>query len=180
MKYIYFKVSHLLYQVKTLLPHICLLITHPYSAVRHLASRCLAALSKIDSSLVMKDVINKVLLYLGASDCDSKREGAIEAIACILEKMQFEIIPYIVFLIVPLLGKFSFFSWLSSSTPLLILSPIINLFIAVMAATSCRKLFSTEMSDEERYSLLVQSIHQPHWFTVIKLERKIILWLSNK
>ncbi|CAH0388988.1 unnamed protein product [Bemisia tabaci] len=99
--------ASLLSEVKTLLPHICLLITHPYSAVRHLASRCLAALSKIDSSLVMKDVINKVLLYLGASDCDSKREGAIEAIACILEKMQFEIIPYIVFLIVPLLGRMS-------------------------------------------------------------------------
>lgn len=42
------------------LNRICLLLSHPYRAVRHLASRCLAAFAKMDSVPVMELIVNKV------------------------------------------------------------------------------------------------------------------------
>lgn len=56
----------------------------------------------------MTTIIKNVLPLLDAADCDTKRKGAIEAVVCIVEKLQFNIVPYIVLLIVPLLGKVNF------------------------------------------------------------------------
>jgi TATA-binding protein-associated factor len=53
----------------------------------------------------MTHVVDKVLPLLGAVDSDIQRQGAVEALASISEKLQFSIVPYIVFLMVPLLGK---------------------------------------------------------------------------
>lgn len=39
---------------------LCVLLSHPYRAVRHLASRCLAVLAKMDSVKVMELVVSKV------------------------------------------------------------------------------------------------------------------------
>ena len=49
-----------------------------------MASRVVAALSVRDTLNVMHFVIEKVLPFLDAIDDESKREGAIEAIASIL------------------------------------------------------------------------------------------------
>lgn len=53
----------------------------------------------------MTTIINDVLPLLDAPDSDVKRKGAIEAVVCIVDKLQFDIVPYIVLLIIPLLGK---------------------------------------------------------------------------
>jgi hypothetical protein len=53
----------------------------------------------------MTHVVDKVLPLLGAIDSDIQRQGAVEALASISEKLQFSIVPYIVLLVVPLLGK---------------------------------------------------------------------------
>lgn len=87
-----------------LLPIFIKLIIHPYSAVRHIAARCLAASVELDSVITMTTIINDILPLLDAADCDIKRKGAIEAVVCIVEKLQFDIVPYIVLLIIPLLG----------------------------------------------------------------------------
>lgn len=100
---------------KTLLPEVmdccllrlCILLSHPYKAVRHIAARCLAAFAKLDSVKVMELVVSVVLPKLGATDCEIDRQGAVEAIACIVEALQFDIIPYVVLLVVPLLGTMS-------------------------------------------------------------------------
>ncbi|KAJ8949069.1 hypothetical protein NQ318_016971 [Aromia moschata] len=89
------------------LVRLCVLLSHPYRAVRHLASRCLAVFAKLDSVKVMELVVNLVLPKLGATDCDIDRQGAVEAIACIIESLQFDIIPFVVLLVVPLLGRMS-------------------------------------------------------------------------
>lgn len=44
---------------------------------------------------------------LGATDSDTNRQGAVEAVACIVEALQFDIVPYVVLLVVPLLGRMS-------------------------------------------------------------------------
>ncbi|XP_018561856.1 TATA-binding protein-associated factor 172 isoform X1 [Anoplophora glabripennis] len=100
---------------KSLLPEVmnrslvrlCVLLSHPYRAVRHLAARCLAAFAKLDSVKVMELIVSIVLPKLGATDCDIDRQGAVEAVACIVEALQFDIIPYVVLLVVPLLGRMS-------------------------------------------------------------------------
>lgn len=89
------------------LSRLCVLISHPYKAVRHLTSRCLAMLAKLDSVRIMELIVNIVLPKLEATDCDIDRQGAVEAIACIVDALQFDIIPYVVLLIVPLLGRMS-------------------------------------------------------------------------
>ncbi|EFA08205.1 TATA-binding protein-associated factor 172-like Protein [Tribolium castaneum] len=89
------------------LKRLCVLLSHPYRAVRHLASRCLAVFAKLDSVRVMEVIVETVLPKLGAIDCDIDRQGAVEAIACIIETLQFDIIPYVVLLVVPLLGRMS-------------------------------------------------------------------------
>ncbi|XP_074027518.1 histone acetyltransferase 1 isoform X2 [Leptinotarsa decemlineata] len=119
---------------KSLLPDVmskcltrfCVLLSHPYRAVRHLASRCLATFAKLDSVKVIELVVSTVLPKLGATDCEidrymtvnvivvsifsvttSFRQGAVEAIACIVDELKFDIIPYVVLLVVPLLGRMS-------------------------------------------------------------------------
>lgn len=94
-----------IFQLLELLPIFTKLLIHPYSAVRHIAARCLAASVELDSVTTMTVVINDILPLLDASDCDKKRKGAIEAVVCIVDKMQFDIVCYIALLIIPLLGK---------------------------------------------------------------------------
>ncbi|VEN44259.1 unnamed protein product [Callosobruchus maculatus] len=95
------------YVMEQSLVRLCVLLSHPYKAVRHLASRCLAAFAKLNSVSVMEYIVSMVLPKLGATDCDIDRQGAVEAIACIVDALQFDIIPYVVLLIVPLLGRMS-------------------------------------------------------------------------
>lgn len=86
------------------LQRLCLLLSHPYRAVRHMSARCLAVFARLDSVLVMELVVGKVLPLLSSADCEINRQGAVEAIACIVDALQFDVIPYVVLLVVPLLG----------------------------------------------------------------------------
>lgn len=97
----------LLPQVLPILPPLLACLCHPYRAVRHLASRCLAVLATLNSVTVMSAVVTKILPSLGAADNITRRQGAAEALACITDKLRFDIVPYIVLLIVPLLGRMS-------------------------------------------------------------------------
>jgi TATA-binding protein-associated factor len=55
----------------------------------------------------MTHIVDKVLPLLGAVDSDIQRQGAVEALASVAEKLQFSIVPYIVLLVVPLLGNYT-------------------------------------------------------------------------
>lgn len=90
-----------------LLPTLCLLLEHPFRAVRHMSSRCLAALGAIDADRVLTIVVEKVIPMLGAIDREQMRQGAIEAVACLVEQMGMKIIPYIVLLVIPVMGRMS-------------------------------------------------------------------------
>lgn len=56
----------------------------PYTAVRHLAARCLAVLAMLDLTGVMDMIVKNVIPLLGDTERDNFREGAIEVIASIL------------------------------------------------------------------------------------------------
>lgn len=89
------------------LTKLCLLIQHPLKAIRHMSARCLATLASINSKDVMVLVMNELIPLLSQIESSINREGAIEAITCIVTKLQFKIVPYVVLLIVPILGRMS-------------------------------------------------------------------------
>ncbi|XP_018414179.1 PREDICTED: TATA-binding protein-associated factor 172 [Nanorana parkeri] len=89
------------------LPHLFTCLQHPYTAVRHMASRCVGVMSRIATMETMNVFLKKVLPWLGAIDDNTKQEGAIEALACVMEQLDVGIVPYIVLLVVPVLGRMS-------------------------------------------------------------------------
>ncbi|KAI2658061.1 TATA-binding protein-associated factor 172 [Labeo rohita] len=89
------------------LPLLCACLQHPYTAVRHMAARCVGVLSKIATMETMNVFLEHVLPWLGAIDDNTKQEGAIEALACVMEQLDVDIVPYIVLLVVPVLGRMS-------------------------------------------------------------------------
>ncbi|KAM8852198.1 TATA-binding protein-associated factor 172 [Synchiropus picturatus] len=89
------------------LPHLFTCLQHPYTAVRHMAARCVGVLSKIATLETMSNFLECVLPWLAAIDDCTKQEGAIEALACVMEQLEVGIVPYIVLLVVPVLGRMS-------------------------------------------------------------------------
>ncbi|XP_032679207.1 TATA-binding protein-associated factor 172 [Odontomachus brunneus] len=103
------------------LPHLCSLLAHPYKAVRHMAARCVATLAKLSTEKTMAHVIRSVIPMLETSGgekknpagtvtpnkVDSVRQGAAEALACLVESLGVQVVPYAVLFMVPLLGRMS-------------------------------------------------------------------------
>ncbi|RWS27685.1 TATA-binding protein-associated factor 172-like protein [Leptotrombidium deliense] len=90
-----------------LLPALCICLGSVYSSVRHMASRCLGTLSTVIITETMNVIVKDVLEMVGATDSDIKRLGAVEAIYCVLDKLRISVVPFIVLLIVPMLGRMS-------------------------------------------------------------------------
>ena len=66
------------------LPHLFSCLQHPYTAVRHMAARCVGVLGKMSTLETMHLFLERVLPWLAAIEDCTKQEGAIEAMACIL------------------------------------------------------------------------------------------------
>jgi len=79
------------------------LLSHEYRAVRHMAARCLAALGGVDAQRVLVCLVDAVLPLLDVSEAVHKRQGAMEALICIVERLGLRIVPYIVLLVIPVL-----------------------------------------------------------------------------
>lgn len=111
----------------SLLPHLTILLRHPLKAVcyykltklhqpftdlqftkqiRHMTARCLATMALIDSSSIMDLIIQKGVKMLQTIEDVIQRQGAAECIACVVNKLQFQIVPYVILLVVPLLGNY--------------------------------------------------------------------------
>ncbi|KAI2808015.1 hypothetical protein BLOT_005956 [Blomia tropicalis] len=85
----------------------CLCLESPYITIRHMVSRCFGMLATIMPNQTMNVILTKALDLLDASDCELKRQGSVEAICNVIERMSLKIVPYIVLLIVPMLGRMS-------------------------------------------------------------------------
>ena len=72
------------FQLLSHLPALVTCLRHPYTAVRHMTSRVLAMLAKLATASTVNHVLQNVVPLLGASDADTERQGAIEALASIL------------------------------------------------------------------------------------------------
>lgn len=70
-----------------------------------MTARCLATMALIDSSTIMDLIIQKGVKMLQTIEDVIQRQGAAETISCIINKLQFQIVPYVILLVVPLLGN---------------------------------------------------------------------------
>lgn len=72
-----------------------------------MAARALAAMAARDSAPLMHVVIKELVPALGDVRCERTRCGAAEALARVVDALQLQVVPYIVLLVVPLLGRMS-------------------------------------------------------------------------
>ena len=91
----------------TILPSLVLLLTNPHSNIRHLAARSMGQMSRVQPVAVMSCVIDDVLPLFGRAEFKC-RQGAIECLALIVEKMETEAVTWwLSLLILPVLGRMS-------------------------------------------------------------------------
>uniref|UniRef100_T1JHC4 SNF2 N-terminal domain-containing protein n=1 Tax=Strigamia maritima TaxID=126957 RepID=T1JHC4_STRMM len=87
--------------------HLCKCTEHPYTAVRHMGARCLGVFSKVSTLKTMTVILDELLPSLGAMENDKKRQGTIEVVAHVIELLGLDLVPFIVLLVVPVLGRMS-------------------------------------------------------------------------
>ncbi|CAL8122887.1 unnamed protein product [Orchesella dallaii] len=93
--------------IESQIERMCGLLSHNIRAVRHMASRCLSVWADIMAEKVMPIIAKKVVPRLDAGENDVTRQGAIEAMWCIVDRLGLNLLPYIVLLVVPVLGRMS-------------------------------------------------------------------------
>ncbi|CAG2164916.1 unnamed protein product [Oppiella nova] len=93
--------------LKSLLNYLCLCLESPFITIRHMSARCIGMLSQVIKTDTMDTVLSTILELLEMSESDTRRQGAIEALLCVIDSLGFNIVPYIVLLIVPMLGRMS-------------------------------------------------------------------------
>ena len=82
-------------------------LAHTYSAVRHMTSRCLGMLCKLHTTVTMEFILEHVIAMLELDASVPSRQGAMEALMCVVNALSVDVVPYIVLLIVPVLGRMS-------------------------------------------------------------------------
>ncbi|CAG9094685.1 unnamed protein product [Plutella xylostella] len=83
------------------------LTRHRFTAVRHMAARALAAFACRQPTQAMNVVVHELLPTLESVQSARARCGAAEALARVVEALKLRAVPYIVLLLVPLLGRMS-------------------------------------------------------------------------
>ncbi|RUS21143.1 hypothetical protein BC937DRAFT_93516 [Endogone sp. FLAS-F59071] len=90
-----------------ILPNITKALQSHYAVIRSVAARCLATICSVITIEGMQIVIDKVLPLLGDTQHVVHRQGAAEMIYHLVQTMDAKILPYVIFLIVPILGRMS-------------------------------------------------------------------------
>ncbi|KAI1306108.1 TATA-binding protein-associated factor mot1 [Mortierella claussenii] len=93
--------------IEELLPHIATALLSPFTVVRHAAAKCLATICNVMTVPGMHLVIERIIPYLGDTANVIRRQGAVEMVNEVVQIMGAKILPYVVFLIVPILGRMS-------------------------------------------------------------------------
>ncbi|ADV22686.1 Helicase, putative [Cryptococcus gattii WM276] len=78
-----------------------------FSVVRNAAAQCLAAMCDVMTDEGMKRVVDDVVPLVGDAKKAYSRQGAVEAIHRIIKVLDLKALPYVLFLIVPILGRMS-------------------------------------------------------------------------
>ncbi|OWZ77626.1 TATA-binding protein-associated factor [Cryptococcus neoformans Bt85] len=97
----------LYYRLHDLFSPIITALQSSYSVVRNAAAQCLAAMCDVMTDEGMKRVVDDVVPLVGDAKKAYSRQGAVEAIHRIIKTLDLKALPYVLFLIVPILGRMS-------------------------------------------------------------------------
>lgn len=143
-------------------PNLVTLLKSPLASIRHMSARCLAILAKIRPMAVMVCVIEQILPLFN-SDVVSHRQGAIECLACIVEKLDVQVLPYIALLVVPCMGRMSDFDQdirLLASNTFAVLIRLIPLDGAVPEPVDLPKQIIERKADDQKFLNQLMNISQ--------------------
>ncbi|KAG2224833.1 hypothetical protein INT45_008015, partial [Circinella minor] len=88
-------------------PLICKSLQSCYEVIRYVSARCLATIANTITMETMQTVIEYVIPLLGDTVNHLHRQGASEFIYYLVQLLDTKILPYTIFLIVPVLGRMS-------------------------------------------------------------------------
>ncbi len=92
--------------VTELMPFVAKALRSPLSVFRYVAAKCFATICSTLRVEGMTMLVEKVLPYASSDDVHF-RQGAIELVYHLISVMEDSILPYVIFLIVPVLGRMS-------------------------------------------------------------------------
>jgi TATA-binding protein-associated factor len=90
-----------------LFPLIIKALQSSYSVLRYAAAKCFATICSVITVEGMTALVENVLPMIGNAGDLQCRQGAVECVYHLIHVMEEEILPYVVFLIVPILGRMS-------------------------------------------------------------------------
>lgn len=90
-----------------LFPSLIVALQSSYSVIRNAAARTLAALCDVATEDGMRLVVDQLVPLVGNAEHVQSRQGAVEAIHHIIKVLDIKALPYVLFLIVPVLGRMS-------------------------------------------------------------------------
>jgi TATA-binding protein-associated factor len=90
-----------------LFPMIDLALQSRFAIVRQCAARCFATICDLMTSEGMKYVIEKIVPLIADPLVLTNRQGATELIYHIVNRLDIKALPYVIFMVVPILGRMS-------------------------------------------------------------------------
>lgn len=90
-----------------LFPQIVQCLTCPLKLIRHLASKSIASMAQFLQYPAMLGIIDLVIPLVGHFGNDIDRQGSVEALYHVVEQLGDDLLPYLIFLMAPLLGRMS-------------------------------------------------------------------------
>ncbi|KIJ17139.1 hypothetical protein PAXINDRAFT_130724 [Paxillus involutus ATCC 200175] len=90
-----------------LFPAMATALRSKYAIIRQTAARCFATVCEVMTAEAMRFVIERLVPLISDAVVLSNRQGAIEAIHHIVQKLDIKTLPYVIFLVVPVLGRMS-------------------------------------------------------------------------
>lgn len=94
-------------QIGEFVPYICRSLQSCYAVVRNVSARCLAAIANVITTKTMQVIVDNVLPQLSNPLNPYHRQGASELVYYLVQLLDTKILPYTIFLIVPILGRMS-------------------------------------------------------------------------
>ncbi|EMD34416.1 hypothetical protein CERSUDRAFT_117290 [Gelatoporia subvermispora B] len=92
---------------REIFPMFTLALRSRFAIIRQCGARCFATICDAMTIEAMKFVVQSVLPFLGDTSNLSNRQGATELIYHIVQKLDIKALPYVIFMIVPVLGRMS-------------------------------------------------------------------------
>ncbi|KAI8639842.1 hypothetical protein BD408DRAFT_371118 [Parasitella parasitica] len=94
-------------QICEFIPYVCRALQSCYAVIRSVSARCLAAIANVITTRTMQVIVDNVLPQLGNTLNSYHRQGAAELVYHLVQLLDTKILPYTIFLIVPILGRMS-------------------------------------------------------------------------